>query len=300
MLSYEPTPIQELKDASADRAGIRLLIKREELNHRTVSGNKWWKLKYNLQTAVTEKKTAILTFGGAYSNHIYATAAAASAWGLQSIGIIRGEEHLPLNPTLSEAVRWGMNLHYVSRSKYRERSTPDFLNALKEKWPNAFIIPEGGSNIHALRGVQEFGNLLSDISHDFLCVPVGTGGTLAGLAASGGPATIIGFAASRDTSLTSKITALLQMTGCVSPSPWRLITDYHFGGFAKMDDTLRSFVHDFHRRHEILLDPVYTSKMMFGVFDLIEKKYFPRGSTVMVVHTGGLQGWGGGNKGIRE
>lgn len=292
MLLYEPTPVQELNDPEAERAGIRILIKREDLNHNTVSGNKWWKLKYNLESALAAKKTAVLTFGGAYSNHIYATAAAAAESGLKSIGIIRGEEHLLLNPTLSEAERWGMSLHYISRSKYRERSNPDFLNSLQEEWPEAFIIPEGGCNMHALRGVQEFGALLNEIPHDYLCIPVGTGGTLAGLAATQGRATIIGFSASKDASLPTKIAELIQLSGCSSPGVWRLITDYHFGGFAKLDNTLRAFIDNFHHQHGLLLDPVYTSKMMFGAFDLIAKGYFPRGSTILVVHTGGLQGWG--------
>ena len=293
MLQYEPTPVQELRDPIAERAGVRILVKREELNNSTVSGNKWWKLKYNLQAAVTEKKAAILTVGGAYSNHIHATAAAAAAWGLKSIGIIRGEEHLPLNPTLLEAVKWGMTLHYISRSKYRERSQPDFLESIQKEWPDAFIIPEGGSNIHALRGVKEFGDLLNDIPHDFLCIPVGTGGTLAGLAASSGNATILGFAASKDISLQSRVTELIQLTECTSPSRWHLIADYHFGGFAKINATLRSFIDDFQRQHGFLLDPVYTSKVMFGVFDLVKKGYFAQGSTVLAIHTGGLQGWRG-------
>lgn len=293
MLPYEPTPVQELKDPVAERAGVRILIKREELNHITVSGNKWWKLKYNLEAALEAKRTTLLTFGGAYSNHIYATAAAAAALRMKSIGIIRGEEHLPLNPTLSSAVAWGMTLHYMTRSKYRERTQADFLETLQEKWPDAFIIPEGGSNIHALHGVQEFGAMLNEMQHDFLCLPVGTGGTLVGLAAAGGRATIIGFAASKDSSLPTKITELIQLTGCTTPSPWRLINDYQFGGFAKVDDTLRSFTDAFHRQHDFLLDPVYTSKMMFGVFDLVGKGYFSRGSTILVVHTGGLQGWRG-------
>jgi 1-aminocyclopropane-1-carboxylate deaminase len=294
MLPYEPTPVHELKDPRAERAGIRVLVKREDLNHSTVSGNKWWKLRYNLQAALDAKKTSLLTLGGAYSNHIYATAAAAAACGLKSIGIIRGEEHLPLNPTLAAAVNWGMTLHYVTRSKYRERNQADFLDTLQKKWNDAFIIPEGGTNVHALRGLQEFGALLSTVQHDYLCLPVGTGGTLAGLATSGGRATILGFVASKDTSLPSKITELIQMSECSSPSPWQLVTNYHFGGFAKMSDTLRAFIDDFHRQHGILLDPVYTCKMMFGVFDLIAKGYFPLGSTVLVLHTGGLQGWGNG------
>ena len=292
MLSYVPTPVHELEHPVAQRAGIRILVKREDLNHSTVSGNKWWKLKYNLEAARAEKRSAILTFGGAYSNHIYATAAAASASGLTSIGIIRGEEHLPLNPTLSRAVAWGMTLEYVSRSKYRERTQPDFLKTLQARFPDAFIIPEGGSNIHALRGLQEFGAALNEIQHNYLCIPVGSGGTLAGLAASGGSARILGFSASKDTSLPSKIQELIQLAGCVSPAPWKLITDYHFGGFAKMNSTLRTFINDFQRQHEFLLDPIYTCKMMFGVYDLIAKGYFPRGSIVLVLHTGGLQGWG--------
>ena len=188
MLQYQETPIQEIHDMELEKAGLRLLIKREDLNHPLVSGNKWWKLKYNLMEAAQKNFKTLLTYGGAYSNHIFATAAAASELGFKSIGVIRGEEVLPLNPTLAFARSQGMELHYISREAYRAKSR-DYV----EKFDNFYFIPEGGSNPLAVRGVCEFASKL-DVPYDYLCCAVGTGGTLSGLI-EGVPAEkkIIGF-----------------------------------------------------------------------------------------------------------
>ena len=185
MISYSPTPIQEIDDPLFKEAGVRLWIKREDLNHPFVSGNKWWKLRYNLEHAIGLGHDTLLTFGGAYSNHLFAVAAAAAALNLKSIGVVRGEETLPLNSTLSFAKKAGMQLHYVSRERYREKSSARFVEELERKFEKFFLIPEGGTNADAVRGCREWGaNLVAEVDFDILCLPVGTGGTLAGLVQS--------------------------------------------------------------------------------------------------------------------
>ena len=177
MLTYQETPIQEIYDHKISTAGLRLLIKREDLNHPYVSGNKWWKLKYNLEEASRQQRKILLTYGGAYSNHIYATAAAANEIKLKSVGLIRGEETFPLNATLSFAKEKGMELKYIPRAVYRAKEKhAQYLSQFKDY----YSIPEGGSNFFAVKGICEFAKKLGE-EFDYLCCPVGTGGTLAGL-----------------------------------------------------------------------------------------------------------------------
>ncbi len=291
MLRYVETPVQELAEPLAQRAGVKLLVKREELNHPHISGNKWWKLKYNLQEVVKRGKDTVLTFGGAYSNHIYATAAATAECGLKSVGVIRSEETLPLNPTLASAQRFGMALHYVSRETYRTKQDETFLSALRKKWGDPYVIPEGGSNESGVRGARDFGLRLHAAAFEYLCVPVGTGGTIAGLIQATGPrAEVIGFPAIKgDGSLIADIHKLAGTTAARA-CHWRLETGYHHGGYAKTTPALISFMDQFETAHGFPLDHVYTAKMMFGVYDLIKRGYFRRGATVMAIHTGGLQG----------
>lgn len=293
MLRYQETPVQELQEPFAEAAGVRLLIKREELNHPQISGNKWWKLKYNLQEISNQGKDTVLTFGGAYSNHIYATAAAAGECGLKSIGLIRGEETLPLNPTLASAQRFGMTLRYLSREEYRRKGEETFLSLIKEKWDDPYLLPEGGTNEAGVRGVREFGLGLHATTFNYLCVPVGTGGTIAGLIqATGSRAEVIGFPAIRgEGSLASDI-ARLAGTAEIRDCTWHLETSYHHGGYAKTSHALLAFMDQFERTHGFPLDPVYTGKMMFGIFDLLKRGFFRPGSAVLAIHTGGLQGGG--------
>lgn len=285
MLRYAPTPIQEIFDSVLDHAGVRLLIKREDLNHPMVSGNKWWKLKYNLAEARTQNKKTLLTFGGAYSNHIYATAAAAAELGFKSIGIIRGEETLPLNSTLSFAKQQGMSLHYVSRELYRTKTSAQFMDALEQQFGDFYLIPEGGTNVLAVKGATEFAQTLN-MDFDYVCCPVGTGGTLAGLIEELPEKKVIGFSVLKGGEfLTEDIQALTSVKG-----NWKVMTDYHFGGYAKTNSTLEEFIRTFEAKHAILLDQVYTGKMMAGIYDLIQKGHFVKGNTILAIHTGGLQG----------
>jgi 1-aminocyclopropane-1-carboxylate deaminase len=269
------------------------LIKREDLNHPHISGNKWWKLKYNLEEAIQQKKKTLLTFGGAYSNHIYATAAAAHEFGFQSIGIIRGEEALPLNRTLSFAKECGMSLHYVSREKYKGKTDLFFLEELKNQFGDYYLIPEGGTNDNAIRGAQEFGESLKGIYFDYLCVPVGTGGTMSGLIESfKGERELVGFPVLRNgTFLNDEISQWLSK----KYTNWHLETEYHFGGYAKASPRLLDFIKGFELNHNILLDPVYTGKMRYGIFDMLRNQKFKKGSIILAIHTGGLHGRDGFN-----
>ncbi len=287
MLNYIPTPIQEIQHATLKEAKVRLLIKREDLNHSFVTGNKWWKLKYNLEEAEQLGKKTILTFGGAFSNHIYATAAAAHELNMKSIGIIRGEETLPLNTTIAFASKMNMYLHYVDRETYRTKDSPEFIEHLQNTFGDFYMIPEGGSNELAVKGIAELSKQF-DIDFDYLCCPVGTGGTLAGLISGlDTQKQIIGFSSLKSGDFLKQ--EVEQYVG-TDKSNWRIETNYHFGGYGKQTQSLLDFIRSFETQHRILLEQVYTGKMMFGVFDLIQKNYFKPGSTILAIHTGGLQG----------
>jgi 1-aminocyclopropane-1-carboxylate deaminase len=291
-LEYHETPVIEIVHPSVQRAGVRLLIKREDLNHPTISGNKWWKLKYNLQAAHDLNLETVLTFGGAYSNHIYSTAAACREAGLRAIGIVRGEEHSPLNPTLDFAANQGMHLHYVSRSAYRERTKPDFIKELEVSYGPFYSVPEGGTNMAGIRGSEEFVNTLTAIDYDVIFLPVGTGGTIAGvIAGHKGHKKIIGIPVLKAGDfLRIEVESYLREYRDVSFSNWTLLADYHHGGYAKFSEELIDFILMMRRECNLPLDQVYTGKMLFAIFSEIIRGAFPRGTTLLAIHTGGLQG----------
>ncbi len=292
-LKYYPTPVVETQDRVAQKAGVKLLIKREDLNHPFVAGNKWWKLKYNLEAALVQGYTTILTFGGAYSNHIYATAAAANEVGLKSIGIIRGEETKPLNHTLAFAESQGMKLQYVSREAYRQKSEEAFIQNLHDQFGDFYLIPEGGTNELAMKGCAEFAaQLNAEVDFDYLCLPVGTGGTMAGMVAGLNQQTeVIGISVLKDgTFLKKEINNHLKNFSDEFYGNWHIETSYHHGGYAKTNPLLFAFMDEMNINHKLPLDPVYTAKLMWGILDMVAKGRFKRGSTVLVLHTGGLQG----------
>ncbi len=286
-----PSPIQEIKDSLLEEKKVRLFIKREDLIHPIVSGNKWRKLKYNLSKAKEEGKSTILSFGGAYSNHIHALALAAKGMELKSIGIIRGEETLPLNETLSYARSCGMDLHFISREEYKRKTEKDFIYKLHKKFGDFYLIPEGGYNLEGSKGCEEIIKEI-DILFDLVCCPCGTGTTLSGIIASlpeGKKA--IGFPVLKGGDfLYKEINNLLPKNGVAQNNNWHLETGYHFGGYAKWNKELLDFTDEFEKKYGIPLDQVYTGKMMYGVFDLIEKDTFAFGTAIVAVHTGGLQG----------
>ena len=286
-----PTPLQELTDEVITKAGIRLFIKRDDLIHPTVSGNKWRKLKYNLQQARTENATTLLTFGGAYSNHLYATAAAGNALGLKTIGIVRGEDyHGKLTSTLFFCQEQNMKLHFVSRREYRERNNPEYLAELSIKFGKPYLIPEGGTSELALKGVEEMTfEVENELKRkpDFYAVAVGTGGTAAGILSSGSD--VLAFSALKGGSfLKADIEKLL--TGNDYAGNLQLFTEYHFGGYAKWTSELITFMTEFKQNHNIQLEQVYTAKMFFGLYDLIKQDFFKKDTVIVAVHTGGLQG----------
>lgn len=281
--------LQPIVEDQFEKKNIKLFLKREDLLHEKISGNKWRKLKFNLEAAIAEKHKTILTFGGAYSNHIYATAAAAQEAGLNAIGIIRGERTEPLNATLSFAEKSGMHLHFVSRTLYREKAEPFFIENLRKQFGDFYLVPEGGSNALAVKGCAE---IVEEITFpfDYLCTAVGTGGTMAGLIASRTEVNVIGFSALKGNFLQNEVKRLLKEYNYSGEEKWEIINEYHFGGYAKFTPELIDFINVFKQNHTIQLDPIYTGKMMYGIYDLISNNYFDRGSTIVALHTGGLQG----------
>lgn len=271
---------------------VTLTIKREDKIHRHISGNKYRKLKYNLISAREQLHDTLLTFGGAFSNHIAATASAGAEHGFKTIGIIRGEELIDKisgNPTLVFAQKCGMHFKFVSRELYRKKVTPQFLDDLKNEFGNFYMLPEGGTNHLAIKGCEEI-LTEADKGYDYVCVSVGTGGTISGLInSSGTDQKILGFPSLKGDFLRNEIKKMTNKTN------WELITDYHFGGYGKINRDLIAFINQFKQETKVPLDPVYTGKMLFGIVDLIVKGFFRKGSKILVIHTGGLQGIHGMN-----
>ena len=266
---------------------VQLTIKRLDLIHPQISGNKLFKLKYNLLAAQQQGFSQVLTFGGAFSNHIAATAYAAQRFGFQSIGIIRGQELATqdLNPTLQTAQDFGMQLHFVSRAEYRLRHEVEYLQQLQQQYPQAFIIPEGGSNVLAIQGTQEILSPDDLENYDVICCAVGTGGTLAGIIESSSEQQhVLGFSALKGDFLKHDIQ---QWT---DKSNWSLTDAYCCGGYAKITAKLLQFMQQFEQQHHIPLEQVYTAKMMMGLLDLIQYHHFPAHTRILAIHTGGLQG----------
>ena len=278
-------------------SNVTLVIKRDDLIHPIVSGNKFRKLKYNLRQAKAENLGTLLTFGGAYSNHIAAVAFAGKEHGFKTVGIIRGNElqnGFAQNPTLQFAHDCGMQFDFVSRADYRKKLEVDFIEKLTSKWGRFYAIPEGGTNALAVLGCQEILKE-EDSKFDFVCCCVGTGGTISGLINSAQPhQKILGFPALKGDFLTEEICKF------ATNDRWELIGDYNFGGYAKISNELVDFINRFLLETGIPLDPIYTGKMVFGVIDLIRKHYFPKNSKILVIHTGGLQGIDGMNMKLQK
>ncbi|MCC5650407.1 pyridoxal-phosphate dependent enzyme [Nostoc sp. XA013] len=324
-LTFIAPPIQQINSKIARNAGVDLYVLRLDLMHPFVNGNKWFKLKYNLLDAKEKNFTTLLTFGGAYSNHIYATAAAGNLFGFRTIGVIRGEERLPLNPTLSFAVQQGMQIVYLNRGMYRQRNTAALEEYLQQRFGEVFIIPEGGSNLNGVRGCTEIiadamPTVVTELcrsrsvsqrsagytyAFDHICVACGTATTLAGIALSlhEGQRAIAfpvlkngAFLAPQIESLLTNYLAFGLPSPYSSPASWELVCDYHFGGYAKVNNELLLFSQQFTEQHGVPLDYVYTAKMFYGVMDLLQQEFFSKGDRLLLIHTGGLQG----NVGMEE
>ena len=276
----------------------QITIKREDQIHPLVSGNKFRKLKYNIQEAVKQKHTKLLTFGGAFSNHILATAAAGNLKHLQTVGVIRGDElgkdvakTLANNSTLRKASEYGMKFEFISREYYQDKTKPQFIETLQEKHGDFYSIPEGGTNELAVKGCEEILEK-EDYQFDYICSCVGTGGTISGIINSAQKhQKILGFPALKGGFLRDEIQRYSKFK-----DNWELISDYHFGGYGKYTDELIHFINRFKKITQIPLDPIYTGKMMYGVVNMIKNKLIPAGSKILIVHTGGLQGIDGFNE----
>jgi 1-aminocyclopropane-1-carboxylate deaminase/D-cysteine desulfhydrase-like pyridoxal-dependent ACC family enzyme len=279
----------EISNALFKEKGLELHMLRLDEMHGGIGGNKWYKLKYNLSEFRKQEKKALLTFGGAYSNHIAATAAAGFLFGFRTIGIIRGEKHHTLNPTLRLAREQGMELHYADRQLYRNK---DELMAWVSSHfgEDIYILPEGGSNDLGVKGCMEILDTV-DWNPDLVCCACGTGATLTGLAMSAkGKGRCAGFSALKGGDFLRD--SLEQLAGKAVAGQTRLVTEYHFGGYAKQTPDLLDFIDRFWKEHGILLDPVYTGKMMYGIYDQATKGHFKEGEKILAIHTGGLQGIG--------
>ncbi len=292
---------KQIKHELLDKAKVSLDIKREDLIHQYVSGNKFRKLKYNLLEAKNLEHNTILTFGGAYSNHIAATAAAGKILGLKTIGVIRGEElannldkTLLENDTLGFAAKAGMQFKFIDRKEYRDKESLSFRNKLVAEFGDFYLIPEGGTNDLAVKGCQEI-LTNNDIEYDIICCAVGTGGTMSGIVNSTGPhQKVLGFPALKGDFLSKEIKKYTSKTN------WDLINEYHFGGYGKINEEGVNFINNFYDQQNIPLDPVYTGKMVFGIFDLVQKGFFIKNTRILAVHTGGLQGIAGMNKKLKK
>lgn len=296
-----PSFISKIQFPLLEEKGIELYLKRDDLIHEVVSGNKWRKLKYNLEFAQKNDVKTILTFGGAYSNHIIATAFACKEIGLKSIGIIRGEEielqlqqQKTVNHTLKYAHELGMQLHFVSREEYKNKEEKEFIEELRKKFGEFYLIEEGGANHLGIEGCKEILQEEKEV-YDYITCAAGTGTTLTGLLISlKENEKLLGFPALKGgeflKDVIEKNISEYYPTEKNKTSSLELICNYHFGGYAKMNDELKNFVSDFFKQTQIQLDLIYNGKMMFGLFDLIQKDYFPKYSRILAIHTGGVQG----------
>ena len=284
---FSPSPIQRIVTSTLEKKKLELWVKRDDLIHPIISGNKWRKLKYILNDALTTDSHTIISMGGAYSNHLYALAYVGQQLQVKTIGYVRGEKPRIMNATLKDLQTWGMELRFISRVDYRALRQYKNADALPDIKAGEYWLPEGGSTELALQGV---GEIITEIDTDFdvVCVPCGTGTTLAGLIGSMNETCYaVGFSALKGGEfLIEDVDKLLN----INKVNWDVKLDYHFGGFAKSNDELLLFIEDFVRQYYIELEPVYTGKMFYGLFDLIETDFFKPGQKILAIHTGGLQG----------
>ncbi|MCZ2100623.1 MAG: pyridoxal-phosphate dependent enzyme [Chitinophagales bacterium] len=289
--AWIPSPIEEIITPLTQAKGIKFFIKRDDLIHPLVSGNKYRKLKYNLLNVKTQGKSQVISFGGAFSNHIHALAAACHHQNIQSVGIIRGEID-ENNPTLKYCKSVGMELVSVSREAYRSKEFAPEIKTILAHYPDAVLIPEGGSNEYALKGVAE---IIEEVSMfralgtpDYIALAGGTGGTTAGLLrAEQLKSKVLCFSALKSDHLEGEILKLARNNNAEKLA---VNTDYHFGGYAKWDATLLAFMEEFENATNIPLDHVYNAKAMYGLMELISQDYFSEGTKILYLHTGGLQG----------
>ena len=293
--------IQKVTSKLADDAAITLSMARADLIHPLASGNKIYKLMPNMDFAKANGYTELLSFGGAFSNHIHALALMAQKHGLKSIGIIRGESDYATNPTLQDAQNAGMKLVFVTRKDYKRRNNAEYLSELQTQFPKALIIPEGGSSQLAIGGCAKLAEEINEIQKcDMLTVACGTGATVAGLVyGASNNQSVIGYSVLRDESLVGRVEDFIKDEKRDIASNYK-IEAADFGGYAKLDKPLLDFVFDWLNQTGILLDPIYTSKMCKKLMQQIKAGEFEPGTSICMVHSGGLQGWRGMKRRVRE
>tara|TARA_R110002153_G_scaffold270890_1_gene437650 strand:+ start:10997 stop:11947 length:951 start_codon:yes stop_codon:yes gene_type:complete len=278
----------------AAKHGITLTVKRDDLLHPVISGNKWRKLKYALLAAIEANTKHIISFGGGFSNHLHALGFCCQQLNIQFTAIIRGDYSQNPSPMLQDLLNWNANIQYVDRKTYQQRAEPDYLKMLQQQYPSALLIPEGGSQLEALQGVAEIVEELSH-SYDYVLAPVASGGTLAGLITGISKylepidCKILGIAVLKGEGYLEQLVTDLLVKHDHSKN-WQINHDYHFGGYAKSNDNLAEFCRDFFQQTGIKIEPVYSGKLFFALRELINKGYFPQKSRILALHTGGLQG----------
>ena len=276
---------QEINLPSLKKYNVNIFVKREDLIHPIISGNKFRKLKYNIEKAIKDKKNEIISFGGAYSNHLLALAFVGKLSNLKTIGIIRGEElkQKKLNSTLKRCKDFGMKFIFISRNEYKRRNEIKYINSIKVKFRNAFIVPEGGTNYLGVKGCEEILNK-EDSFFDVICCPVGSGGTISGLINSkNNVQKILGFSALKNSKIKNVITKF------VNNNDWKVFDDMFFGGYSKVDYDLVNFINKTYDQTGILFDPIYNSKMLFQIIYMISNDQWPFGKNILLINTGGMQ-----------
>jgi 1-aminocyclopropane-1-carboxylate deaminase len=288
---FPSIPLIAINDDAVKKSGVKLFVLRTDLNHPHISGNKLYKLRYNLQEAQLQNKKTLLTFGGAFSNHIAAVAAAGKEYNFETIGIIRGDKTEELNPTLKFASENGMIFHFVDRGLYRDKNALNEFVHKNFSNDQLFIIPEGGANEAGIKGCREISDAIK-ISFDRICCPCGTGTTLAGIILSlKEQQQALGFQVLKaENYIQKEVENWLRKIDSSVKNNWSVNEDFHFGGYAKYNAGLITFIKKFEQENNIPLDPVYTGKMFFGIYEMMEKGNFSKGETIIAIHTGGLQG----------
>lgn len=286
------TPIQVINHPLLQEKEIHLSVKRDDLQHDIVSGNKLFKLHYHLQQCKQQGIDTIITFGGAYSNHLHATAFAAKKMGIKAVAIVRGELIYPLNPTLKDCSDWGMKLEPVSRADYKNKEQSETIANIIQSYDNSYLIAEGGCDLLGVKGAKKILDGVDQTDVDYIVCACGTGTTISGLIACAQPhIKTMGFAVLKGAKwMQAEVQAWLDTLDNKNTN-WEINTQYHFGGYAKNKPELLQFIAEIKHNQNLMLEPVYTGKALFGLFDLIQQDYFEKGSRILFIHTGGLQGF---------
>ncbi len=290
-MELNSVPLELFHHPLLTQHNIRLHIKRDDLLHPVVSGNKLYKLMLNLEQFKYEHKKTLITFGGAYSNHLHATAFMGKSLGIQTVAIVRGEQLVPLNPTLKDCTDWGMVIEPVSRGLYRQKQQAPEIQSIIDKYPSPYVVPEGGANRLGVQGVAQMLDGVDQKDLDVVVVACGTGVTMAGLISACEPhVRVIGFPALKaEKWMGGEVQGWLDVIACTNNN-WALQHGYHFGGYGKTKLELLEFMDDMEANYNLLLDPIYTGKAFYGLLKMIENGNIARGSNLLFVHSGGLQG----------